>query len=460
MNSTQLSFPPHFLWGAATASYQIEGAWNEGGKGESIWDRFSHTPGKVRDGDTGDIACDHYHRFAEDIKLMRDMGIKAYRFSISWPRVIPNGSGPVNWVGLDFYDRVVDALLVAGIEPWVTLYHWDLPQALQDKGGWTNRDVLGYFADYAACMTRRLGDRVHNWMTINEPWVISFLGNNTGEHAPGIKDEKITLQVAHNLMVGHGMAVQAIRADQPKSKVGIVFSLSPAEAETHSPGDMRAAQMSWETGSGWFLDPILKAHYPTGAWSAYGANVPDVKPGDFALTSQKLDFVGVNYYFRTLVNEKGNVEQIKGSEYTEMGWEVHAPSLRGLLNRMKSEYQLPPVYITENGAAFKDEVSADGQVHDPRRLNFIKDHLTAVRDAINDGVDVRGYFVWSLMDNFEWAHGFSKRFGVTHVDYKTLKRTVKDSGKWYAKVIKANAIVDAAQLATVKETSPARSDYR
>lgn len=450
MSSTQLSFPPRFVWGAATASYQIEGAWNEGEKGESIWDRFSHTPGKVRDGDTGDIACDHYHRFAEDVNLMRDMGIKAYRFSVSWPRVIPNGSGPVNWVGLDFYDRLVDSLLVAGIEPYATLYHWDLPQELQDKGGWTNRDVLGYFADYSACMVRRLGDRVKNWMTINEPWVISFLGNRTGEHAPGIKDEKTALQVAHNLMVGHGMAVQAIRADQPNANVGIVFSLSPAEPETNSPADVEAAQRSWERDSGWFLDPILKAHYPAGAWKERGNLVPDVKPGDFALTSQKLDFVGVNYYFRTLVNAKGTVDKIPGSEYTEMGWEVNAPSLRGLLNRMHKEYKLPPVFITENGAAFKDEVSADGQVHDPRRLNYIKDHLTQVREAINDGVDVRGYFVWSLMDNFEWAHGFSKRFGVTHVDYKTLKRTVKDSGKWYSRVIKANAIVSDAPTAAAR----------
>lgn len=449
MSTSPLSFPAGFVWGAATASYQIEGAWNEGGKGESIWDRFSHTPGKVRDGDTGDIACDHYHRFAEDIKLMRDLGVKAYRFSVSWPRVIPNGAGPINWVGLDFYDRLVDALLVAGIEPYITLYHWDLPQELQDKGGWTNRDVVGRFADYSACMVRRLGDRVQNWMTINEPWVISFLGNRNGEHAPGIKDEKIALQVAHNLMVGHGMAVQAIRADQPKAKVGIVFSLSPAEPESDSPADIEAAHRSWEKDSGWFLDPILKAYYPPDAWKAYGNLVPDVKPGDLALMSQKLDFVGVNYYFRTLVNAKGTVDKIPGSEYTEMGWEVNAPSLRGLLNRMHKEYKLPPVLITENGAAFNDTVSADGQVHDPRRLNYIKDHLTQVRQAINDGVDIRGYFVWSLLDNFEWAHGFSKRFGVTHVDYKTLKRTVKDSGKWYSQVARTNTIVNELQTAPV-----------
>lgn len=438
MMNKNCSFPRDFLWGAATAAYQIEGGWNADGKGQSIWDHFSHTPGKVLGGDTGDAACDHYHRFAEDVEIMRRLNLRAYRFSVSWPRVLPGGRGPVNWVGMDFYDRLVDSLLSARIEPYLTLYHWDLPQEFQELGGWTNRDVCGYFADYAALMVRRLGDRVHFWTTHNEPGVFSFIGNRSGEHAPGIRDEKVALAVAHNALVAHGMAVQAMRAAEPDIKAGIVLSLWPSEPAGDSQAEKDAAERLWQRDQSWFVDPLLRGHYPAMAWRDYGSSVPEVKPGDMALIAQKLDYLGVNYYSRNLVGPHGPINPVPGSEYTEMGWEVSPPTLRRLLVRLHKEYQLPPVYITENGAAFQDEVAADGRVHDERRLKFIRDHLTQVHHAIEDGVDVRGYFVWSLLDNFEWQYGYSKRFGVVHVDYPTQKRIVKDSGNWYSQTIRWN----------------------
>lgn len=443
MTDQIFTFPKDFVWGTATASYQIEGAWNIDGKGESIWDRFSHTPGKIANAETGDIACDHYHRFAEDITLMRNLGIKGYRFSIGWPRVIPQGKGAVNYLGLDFYDRLVDTLLMAGIEPYVTLYHWDLPQVLQDIGGWNNRDVCGYFADYAALMVRKLGDRVKYWTTFNEPWVIAFLGNETGEHAPGIKDQKVALQVAHNLLVAHGKAVTAIRDHAKNPKAGMVLSLWPDEANSDDPKANELAETGWRKNGGWFLDPLFKACYPASTFEAYGKLAPQIEPGDMALISQKLDFLGINYYSRSLFSPQGQIAPVPGSEYTEMGWEVQPPALRRLLVRLHqdySKYELPPMYITENGAAFKDEVSADGNVHDPRRENFIREHLKECSLAINDGVDLRGYFVWSFLDNFEWAYGFEKRFGIVRVDYPTQKRILKDSGKWYSKVIAANKV--------------------
>jgi beta-glucosidase len=435
-----LTFPPGFLWGIATAAYQIEGAWNEDGKGESIWDRFSHTPGQIENGDTGDIACDHYHRWREDVALMRRLGVQAYRFSISWPRVLPAGRGAVNQAGLDFYDRLVDALLEAGIQPFVTLYHWDLPQALQDLGGWGERDVCGWFADYAALMACRLGDRVRHWATFNEPWVAAFVGYRDGRHAPGLKDEKLALQAAHHLLVAHGLATQAIRAAASQSLVGIVLNTGPTEPATDLAPDRALAERSWQENEGWFLDPLLRRQYPPAAWAAYGSRVPTTQPGDMTLIAQPLDFLGVNYYTRRVVQDGRIVSPVPGSEYTEMGWEIHAPALRRLLVRLNEEYPIPPLYITENGAAFKDEVSPDGHVHDARRLNYLRDHFTQTRLAMNDGVDVRGYFVWSLLDNFEWAHGYSKRFGLVYVDYATQMRIVKDSGEWYARVIASNNV--------------------
>jgi len=433
-------FPPNFLWGAATASYQIEGAWNEDGKGESIWDRFSHTPGKISDTSTGDVACDHYHRYLDDIALMRRIGLKAYRFSTSWPRVLPSGRGPLNLRGLDFYNRLVDALLAANIEPFLTLYHWDLPQALQDEGGWENRNSAYAFADYSALMVKRLGDRVKYWTTFNEPSVVAFDGNLAGEHAPGKQDPKIAFQVVHHLLVAHGLAVQAIRAIDPKLQVGIVLNLWNAEPATNSPENVAAAEIAWQRSEAIFPDAIFKAQYPPLVYEMVGENMPKIQDGDFALASQKLDYFGLNSYSRNLVSASGNVDSVPGAEYTEMGWEVCAPALRRLLNRINQDYRLPPIYITENGAAFQDEVSANGKVHDERRLDYLKNHFIQTRLAIQDGVDVRGYFVWSLLDNFEWGHGYTKRFGLIRVDYGTQARLIKDSGGWYAGVIASNSV--------------------
>jgi beta-glucosidase len=437
---TSHKFPHNFLWGAATASYQIEGSWNEDGKGESIWDRFSHTSGKISDNSTGDVACDHYHRYLDDIALMRRIGLKAYRFSVSWPRVIPLGRGPINPSGLDFYDRLVDALCAANIEPFLTLYHWDLPQALQDEGGWENRNTCHAFADYATLMVKRLGDRVKYWTTFNEPGVVAFDGNLVGEHAPGLQDPRVAFHVAHHLMVAHGLAIQAIRAANPSLQVGIVLNEWSADPASDDPADVAAANSAWERSETFFLDPIFKGHYPIYTYELLGDNFPKVQDGDMALIAQKLDYLGINFYSRNLVSTQGNIDPVPGSEYTEMGWEVCAPALRRLLNKLDNDYHLPPIYITENGAAFKDEVSADGKVHDQRRLDYLKNHFIQTRLAMQDGVDVRGYFVWSLLDNFEWGHGFTKRFGIVRVDYETQKRTIKDSGEWYADVIRKNAV--------------------
>ena len=435
-----MAFPTDFLWGAATAAFQIEGAWNQDGKGESIWDRFCHTPGKIGDGNTGDVACDHYHRYRDDIALMRQLGLKAYRFSISWPRVIPNGSGAANPAGLDFYDRLVDDLLAANIQPFATLYHWDLPQALQERGGWGNRDTCGHLADYAALMARRLGDRVRHWATVNEPQVIAFLGHRNGEHAPGLEDDRLALQVGHHVLVAHGMAAQTIRGVNPQLKVGIVIDAWSVDALTDSEQDRALAETIWQNSAGWFLGPVFHARYPSRAWQMYGDSAPDIRADDMPLISQRLDFLGLNTYSRLAVKKGRVVKPVPGSEYTEMDWEIHAPALRRMLVRVTRDYVPPPIYITENGAAFPDAVSPDGSVHDPRRIAYLRDHFAQARLAMDDGVDLRGYFVWSLLDNFEWSNGYSKRFGLIHVDYATLQRRIKDSGKWYAQVIAQNGV--------------------
>ena len=437
---TTYKFPPEFLWGAATASYQIEGAWNEDGKGESIWDRFSHTPGNVINNDTGDAACDHYHRYPDDVALMQRLGLKAYRFSTAWTRVLPTGRGKVNLPGLDFYDQLVDGLLDADIEPFLTLYHWDLPQALQDDSGWENRATCHAFADYAVLMVKRLGDRVKYWTTFNEPAVVAFAGNLAGEHAPGFKDSRLAYQIVHNLMVAHGLAVQAIRAVNPELQVGIVLDLWNAESATDSSEDIAAAERAWQRKAAIFPDVIFKAYYPPTVYDMLGDQMPKVQDGDFALISQKLDYLGLNSYSRSVVSANGYLDRIPGSEYTEMGWEVCAPALRRLLNRIHDDYRLPPIYITENGAAFKDEVSADGKVHDPRRLDYLRQHIIQTRLAMDDGVDVRGYFAWSLLDNFEWSYGYTKRFGIIRVDFDSQERIVKDSGEWYSRVILNNEV--------------------
>jgi beta-glucosidase len=438
--TTPVTFPSDFAWGAATAAYQIEGAFNEDGRGESIWDRFSHTPGKVQNGDTGDVACDHYHLYREDIALMKQLGLKAYRFSISWPRVLPDGRGAANLAGLDFYDRVVDQLLEANIQPFLTLYHWDLPQALQDKGGWANRDTCGYFADYATLMAKRLADRVHHWTTFNEPWVVAWIGNYTGEHAPGFTDMKLAMHVTHHLLVAHGLATQAIRTVAPQVNVGIVLDFAPPEPANDTEANHAAAEIIWQRGGALFLDPLFRGHYPSTVQPVVEECAVPVQPGDHALIAQPLDFVGVNFYRRIVFDEKSNPARVPGAEYTEMDWEVHAPAFKRLLLRLSSEYRLPPIYITENGAAFADEVGEDGEVHDERRLNYIREHLDAVHGAISEGADIRGYFAWSLLDNFEWAKGYSKRFGLVYVDYPTQQRIIKDSGKWYARAIAQNRI--------------------
>ena len=434
-----LKFPPGFIWGAATASYQIEGAWDADGKGESIWDRFSHTPGKIIDAATGDVACDHYHRYPEDIALMHQLGLKAYRFSISWPRVLPAGFGKVNPAGLDFYDRLVDALLEAGIEPFVTLHHWDLPQALYEKGGWLNRDNLAYFADYAALMVKALGDRVVHWATFNEPNVIADAGYAWGEHAPGIREDwKAAHQVTHNLMVAHGLAVQAVRAVDPDLQVGIVLTVWNPEPASDDPADVAAAEHAWCSRETTFFHPIFRAHYHPLMLDAWRDAFPEIKAGDMALISQKLDFLGINTYSRVVVGAHGVVHPVPGSEYTDMGWEVCAPAFRRVLNRINTEYDLPPIYITENGAAFPDRVAPDGKIHDDLRIDYLRQYIRQLRLAMQDGVDVRGYFVWSLLDNFEWSQGYTKRFGLVRVDYETLERTIKDSGTWYAQTIATN----------------------
>lgn len=446
MSGAKYLFPPGFRWGAATAAYQIEGAWSEDGKGESIWDRFSHTQGKIVNGDTGDVACDHYHRYVDDIALMRDLGIRNYRFSISWPRVLPGGKGVLNTKGVDFYDRLIDELLESGIEPFVTLYHWDLPQALQDSGGWLNRDNGHLFADYSAAMVKRFGDRVKYWTTLNEPWVVAHLGHRTGEMAPGIQDDRTCYQVLHNLLLAHGRSVMAMRAARSGLQCGIVNILFPCEPATSSTEDLMFAEFTWQKECAWIMDPLFKATYPA-VWDRMGDVVPDVAPGDLSIIAQELDFAGINYYFRYLMSRKnGRITDIPDASYTDMGWEVYAPGIKNLLNRINKDYEMPPIYITENGAAYKDDIAGDGRIHDTQRMRYVSDHLLQVKQAIEEGIDVRGYFYWSLMDNFEWAYGYSKRFGLVHVNYETQQRKLKDSAAWYSRVIKRNGLDDLLSL--------------
>jgi len=440
------SFPENFVWGAATASYQIEGAWNENGKGESIWDRFSHTPGKVENGDTGDVACDHYHRWREDIILMKEIGLKAYRFSISWPRILPSGRGEVNQAGIDFYNQLVDALLEAGIEPFVTLYHWDLPQALQDERGWPKRKIVDAFVEYADLVSRVLGDRVKNWITLNEPWVSAFVGHEEGRHAPGIKDVHTAVAAAHHLLLSHGLAVPIIRENSSDANVGITLNLSPHEPASPSISDRKAA--IWGDGylNRFFLDPLVGRGYPQDMVNSFGSAMEFVQPGDLDTIAVPIDFLGVNYYTRKIARSEAVSEEenepctvFRGDEITEMDWEVYPEGLYNLLGRMYFDYNFPAVYITENGAAFKDQV-VNGEVDDPQRLSYIKRHLKQVHRAFGIGVPIKGYFTWSLIDNFEWALGYSKRFGLIYVDYETQQRIPKSSAKWYAQVISANAV--------------------
>ncbi|MCS7060151.1 MAG: GH1 family beta-glucosidase [Anaerolineae bacterium] len=446
MTTSTHSFPQGFVWGAATAAYQIEGAWNEDGKGESIWDRFSHTPGKVMDDANGDVACDHYHRYQEDVELMRSLGLKAYRLSVSWPRVLPNGIAPANPKGIAFYDRLIDALLNAGIEPFITLYHWDLPVALQDRGGWGNRDVAGWFADYAALMVRALGDRVRYWITLNEPWCVAFLGHDLGVHAPGIRDRRLALQVVHNTLLSHGAAVQAIRAaGDAQTQVGITLNFQPNLPATDDPADQAAADSALDSLYEWFAHPILRGYYSDRVLRYAGPDAPTIRAGDMSLISARNDFLGVNYYtvsFYRAVDGKAEQVELPGLEYTLMNWAVVPRGLTMVLHRLsRDSHGRLPLYITENGCSYLDQVGPDGRIHDAKRVEYLRAHFAAAQQAIQEGVDVRGYFVWSLMDNFEWAWGYRQWFGVVAVDYATQKRTIKESGYYLRDVIAANAVL-------------------
>ncbi|WP_407541822.1 GH1 family beta-glucosidase (plasmid) [Deinococcus radiomollis] len=431
---TRANFPRNFQFGVATSSYQIEGATQKDGRGESIWDTFCREPGRISDGTSGDVACDHYHRWPQDLDLIRSLGVDAYRFSVAWPRVVPTGSGAVNAAGLDFYERLVDGMLERGLRPYATLYHWDLPQVLQDAGGpglggWANRDTAYRFAEYARVVAERLGSRVASYATLNEPWCSSILSYQIGEHAPGLRDRRAALSAAHHLLLGHGEAMKVLREVVPGVEAGIVLNLNPMYPASQSPEDLKVARQADGEFNRWFLDPVLKGEYPADIWENYGADVPHVLAGDLETIRQPLDFMGVNYYSRGYVSAQGQVKP-GGAEYTEMGWEVYPQGLTDLLVRLDTDYALPSVFITENGAAYPDALSGES-VHDSARVNYFAAHLEAVRQATVQGVDVRGYFAWSLMDNFEWAHGYSKRFGLVYVDYGDQQRTMKDSAKWY-----------------------------
>lgn len=429
----KFGFAPGFVYGASTSAYQIEGGVGpETGRGPSIWEKYFADRPHL---DNGDVSCDHYNRMEDDVRMMKRMGLKAYRFSISWPRVLPLGKGRVNEKGLDFYSRLVDALLRNGIEPYVTLYHWDLPQALEDQGGWLNRDTAHYFADYAAVVARRLGDRVKYFGTLNEPEVIvaGYIGEGL---APALQDNKLRVKVAHNLMLAHGLATQALRAINPEFHIGVTLNLVPAEpSDAGKSAAVTAARRHWQRNYALYLDAILKAQYPDVVLDEMAETGVEIHPGDMAIISQRIDYLGVNWYLRHVVDEHGSVIDVPGATRTLMGWEIHAPALTRMLVSMNEEYQLPPIFITENGAALPDTL-AKGRVRDLGRMTYIHDHLVALECAVALGVNVAGYFAWSLMDNLEWSLGFKMTFGIVHVDRNTLKRTVKDSGLWYRDVIK------------------------
>ena len=437
---TRAAFPAGFIFGAAASAYQIEGAVTEAGRGESIWDRFCTVPGAVRSGDSGAIACDFYHRFPEDVRLMRELGIDAFRFSVAWPRVLPDGRGRVNQAGLDFYDRLVDALLDAGIRPFANLFHWDLPQPLEDEGGWPARATAEAFAAYAEVVADRLGDRVHDWLTHNEPFCTAWLGYGLGVHAPGRKSVSDALAAAHHVLLSHGWTVDVLRRAAPDAEIGIALDLWPVHPASDAPADLEAARRVDGVTNRWFFDALLRGEYPADVLERFGSAAPPIRDGDLAIISAPLDFVGVNNYSRRLVRaapDGGEPVDVRAPEgrLTDMGWEVYPPGIAEVLVRLHEEYGADSLYVTENGAAFVDVRTHDGRVHDVERIEYLSDYLDAVAGALAAGVPVRGYFVWTLLDNFEWSYGYSKRFGLVYVDYPTLERVPKDSFVWYRNVV-------------------------
>jgi beta-glucosidase len=450
-------FPDGFLWGAATSAYQIEGSPLADGAGPSIWHRFSHTPGRTANDETGDVAADHYRRWAEDVQLMREVGLDAYRFSVSWSRVLPEGTGRVNPAGIAFYDRLVDALLAAGIEPMLTLYHWDLPAALDDRGGWLNPDIAEWFAEYTTVMARALDDRVKTWVTLNEPWVVTDGGYLHGALAPGHRNLFEAPIATHNLMLAHGRGVQAYRA-VGRNRIGIVVNLEPKYAASESDEDLAATRRADAYMNRQYLDPVMLGSYPDELREIFGEAWPEHSAEDMRTIRQPIDFIGINYYTRSVSASDDDAFPVRTSGVrqpwharTETGWEVYPPALTRVLLWVKERYGDLPLYITENGAAFYDPPRAiDGRVEDPLRIWYLREHLSAALEAVRQGVDLRGYFVWSLLDNYEWSLGYAKRFGIIHVNYETQERTLKESARFYSEVIRSNgeALAAAPPLST------------
>jgi beta-glucosidase len=431
-------FDDDFQWGCSTSSYQIEGGATQGGRVPSIWDTFCEQPGAIRDGSNGLVACDHFHRWPEDMALAQSIGINAYRFSIAWPRIFSARDAAPNEAGLQFYSDLVDGMLARGIEPWITLYHWDLPQYLQDAGGWANRDTVAAFVAYADVVTKRLGNRVKNWITHNEPWCTAIHGNLDGMHAPGNRDTRTALAVCHHVLLSHGLATPVIRANVPGARIGIALSLHPVQPATDSPADHLAAQRHDLFRNRWFLDSLYGRGYPALPLQMLGADVPPVQAGDMDAIAVATDFIGVNYYFPEVVKDdvdggflRTRVVLPEGRERTDFGWEVAPEGLTGLLTRIAREYKPPVMYVTENGSCYDDVVDADGSIRDTGRRDYLVRHLAAMKAAIDAGAPVKGYFAWSLLDNFEWSEGYLRRFGVTYVDFATQQRTLKLSGQWY-----------------------------
>jgi len=440
-------FPAAFAWGVASSAFQIEGAASADGKGPSIWDEFCRRPGVIADGTDGQVACDHYHRLESDLDLIAALGVRAYRFSVAWPRIQPTGSAAINCAGLDFYNRLVDGLLKRGIEPYLTLYHWDLPAALQQNhNGWADRGTAVRFADFAGLVAQRLGDRVRSFTTHNEPWVTATLGHEMGIFAPGLKNRQVATQASHHCLLSHGLAAQAIRSARSDAEVGIVLNLSPVYAASDTPEDHVQARRDDGFLVRWYMDALLEGTYPADMIELLGPDAPEMRPEDASLIAQPLDFLGINYYYPiTAVAGVPFNPTRTGVPVTDMGWEVAPGRLTDLLLRLDRDYELPPLMITENGAAFRDCV-VDGGVQDEDRRAYIESHVRAIAAAIEEGVDVRGYFVWSLLDNFEWASGYSKRFGIYYVDYPTQGRILKRSGEWYRSFVTATRDVGPVSI--------------